>query len=217
VKFYGSRKPQDAAGVYFQMAEVYEKDKKIPELEEHLNSYLKKWGKDGGPDRQILAHYRLGELAWGDSCTKKSEDGACLEIKRVAATGRQRVFAELNKKLKKGRKIKEVKTQCGPPTKSKIIMNDRIPKLASKAQDHFQTVVKLWKGGDAAKDIKGKDVDARAAGAAYAVAGAAFHIAEQQYETFLRIKFPEGLDFSQPSQYDGKRKQEFHVRVPVWR
>ena len=32
VKFYGSRKPQDAAGVYFQMAEVYEKDKKYDEL-----------------------------------------------------------------------------------------------------------------------------------------------------------------------------------------
>src|SRR5258708_5899031 len=28
VKFFGSRKPQDAAGVFFQKADVYEKDKK---------------------------------------------------------------------------------------------------------------------------------------------------------------------------------------------
>ena len=41
-----------------------------------------------------------------------------------------------------------------------------------------------------------------------AVAGAAFHIAEKQYEDFLRIKFPEGLDCQGPSQYDSKRKQE---------
>jgi hypothetical protein len=50
-------------------------------------------------------------------------------------------------------------------------------------------------------------VDARASAAAYAVAGAAFHIAEKQYEDFLKIKFPEGLDFQTPSQYDSNRKQ----------
>ena len=69
-------------------------------------------------------------------------------------------------------------------------------------------MVKLWKGGDAAHQITGKDVDARGAAAAYAVAGAAFHIAEKQYEDFLRIKFPDSLDFQQPSQYDSKRKQD---------
>jgi len=42
VRFYGSRKPQDAAGVYFQMAEVYEKDKKFDELARHFENYLKK-------------------------------------------------------------------------------------------------------------------------------------------------------------------------------
>src|SRR3954467_12421474 len=115
VKFYGTRKPQDAAGVFFQMGEVYEKDKKMDELARHLDNYLKKWGAQGGPDRQVLAHYRLGEMAWKASCPKASEDGACLEIKRVTATGRQKVLYDLNKKLKKGKKIKEAKrTQCGP-------------------------------------------------------------------------------------------------------
>lgn len=208
VKFYGARKPQDAAGVYFQMAEVYEKDKKYDDLARHLESYLKKWGKEGGPDRQIQAHFRLGEMAWKTSCAKAAEDGACLEVKRVSATGRQKVIADLNKKLNKKKRIKEIKTQCGPPTKSKIILFERNKGPASKAQDHFQTVVKLWKGGDAATQITGKDVDARAAAASYAVAGAAFHIAEKQYEDFLRIKFPDSLDFQQPSQYDSKRKQD---------
>jgi tetratricopeptide (TPR) repeat protein len=207
VKYYGSRKPQDAAGVYFQMGEVYERDKKYDELAAHLDSYLKKWGAHGGPDRQIQAHFRLGEMAWKASCSHPSEDGACLEVKRVAATGRQKVLADLNKKLGKKKRIKEVKTQCGPPTKSKIVLFERNKGAAAKAQDHFTTVIKLWKGGDAARQITGKDVDARASAAAYAVAGAAFHIAEKQYEDFLKIRFPEGLDFQTPSQYDSNRKQ----------
>jgi tetratricopeptide (TPR) repeat protein len=209
VKFYGSRKPQDAAGVFFQMADVYEKEKNYDALQKHLETYLKKWGPQGGPDRQILAHFRLGELAWRASCPKLSEDGACLEIKRVAATGRQKVIYDLNKKLKKGKKIREAKrTQCGPPTSSKIILYDRNKQLAAKAQEHFQAVLKIWNKGAAASKITGKDVETRAGQAQYAVAGAAFYLAETSYENFLRIKFPEGLDFQQPSQYDTKRKAE---------
>ncbi len=209
VKFYGSRKPQDAAGVFFQMADVYEKEKKFDELARHLDAYLKKWGPQGGPDRQVLAHFRLGELSWKASCPKAGEDGACLEIKRIAATGRQKVLYDLNKKLKKGKKIKEPKrTQCGPPTSSKIVLFDRNKQNAAKAQEHFMTVLKIWNKGAAASKITGKDVEARAGLAAYAVAGAAFDMAEVQYENFLRIKFPEGLDFQQPSQYDTKKKAE---------
>ena len=207
VEFYGKRKPQDAAGVYFQMADVYEKDKRMDELAKHLESYLKLWGAQGGPDRQVLAHFRLGELAWKASCPKASEDGACLEVKRVSATGRQKVLADLNKKLKKGKKLHEKsRTQCGPPTKSKITLFDRQKAQASKAQEHFTAVLKIWNKGAAASKITGKDVEARAGSAAYAVAGSGFYIAEVSYENFLRIKFPEGLDFQQPSSYDTPKK-----------
>src|SRR3954469_21665871 len=178
VKFYGSRKPQDAAGVFFQMGDVYEKQKNYDALSKHLEAYLKKWGPQGGPDRQVQAHFRLGEMAWKASCPKASEDGACLEIKRVTATGRQKVLYDLNKKLKKGKKIKEAKrTQCGPPTSSKIVMFDRAKAPAGKAQEHFQAVLKIWNKGAAASKITGKDVEARASSAQYAVAGSAFYLA----------------------------------------
>src|SRR5450432_564467 len=207
VKFYGSRKPQDAAGVFFQMGDVYEKEKNYDALSKHLEAYLKKWGPQGGPDRQVQAHFRLGEMSWKASCPKASEDGACLEVKRVAATGRQKVLADLNKKLKKGAKIHEkARTQRGPPTKSKIALFDRVKGQASKAQEHFTAVLKIWNKGAAASKITGKDVEARAGLAAYAVAGAGFYIAEVSYENFLRIKFPEGLDFQQPSSYDTPKK-----------
>src|SRR5258708_1490815 len=158
VKFYGSRKPQDAAGVYFQKADVFAKEKRYDDLARHLEDYLKKWGAQGGPDRQILAHFRLGELAWKASCSKASEDGACLEIKRVTATGRQKVIADLNKKLGKKRKIKDkLRTQCGPPTKSKIVLFDRNKQPAGKAQVNFQTALQNGARGEAAKRITGRD------------------------------------------------------------
>src|SRR3954452_25498643 len=114
-------------------------------------------------------------MAWKASCPKASEDGACLEVKRVAATGRQKVLYDLNKKRKKGQKLKEAKrTQCGPPTSSKIVMFDRNKPQAGKATEHFQAVIKIWNKGAAASKITGKDVEARASLAQYAVAGAAF-------------------------------------------
>ena len=45
VKFYGTRKPQDAAGVFFQMGEVYEKDKKYDELARHLDELPQEVGR----------------------------------------------------------------------------------------------------------------------------------------------------------------------------
>src|SRR4029078_5471454 len=188
---------------------VWEKTNRRDARARHLDNYLKKWGAQGGPDRQVLAHYRLGEMAWKASCPKASEDGACLEVKRVAATGRQKVLYDLNKKRKKGQKIKEPKRpQCGPPTRSKITVFDGNKGPAAKAQEHFQTVLKIWNKGAAASKITGKDVETRAGLAQYAVAASAFLLAETFYENFLRIKFPEGLDFQQPSQYDSKKKAE---------
>ena len=85
---------------------------------------------------------------------------------------------------------------------------ERNKQQAQKAQEHFQAALKIWNKGAAASKITGKDVEARAGSAAYAVAGSAFYLAEVQYEDFLRIKFPEGLDFQQPGQYDTKKKAD---------
>src|SRR5205085_9130003 len=82
VGFYGARNPQDAASVFFQKAEVYEAQNRSDDLRAHLRSYLDRWGKQGGLDRQVQAHFRLGELAWRASCARASDDGACLHVER---------------------------------------------------------------------------------------------------------------------------------------
>jgi len=215
VKYYGDKKPADTANVVFQMSEVYEKQKKNEELARHLDAYLKKWGGKGGIDKQILAHFKLGEMAWTKSCPQEGVNGACIKVERVTMDGRAKAIYVINKGIKdKKKKLKEpLRTQCGPPTSSKITVYDRSPKLSSDAQKRFSEVLKLWNKGEAEKKLSSQvpnpgEAATRAVFMRFAVAGAAFYQAEQVYEQFLRVKFPQGLDFQQPTQYDTKKQAE---------
>jgi tetratricopeptide (TPR) repeat protein len=209
VKYYGDKKPADTANVVFQMSEVYEKQKKTDELTRHLEAYLKRWGSRGGIDKQILAHFKLGELAWTRSCPQEGVNGACIKVDRVTMNGKWTAIYKINSKIKdKKKRLKEkLRTQCGPPTSSKITVFDRNSKLAAQAQKHFSEVLKLWKGGDAERTLQKQvpnpgEAAARDVFMRFAVAGAAFYQAEQVYEQFLKVKFPQGLDFQQPTQWD---------------
>ncbi len=210
IKFYGARKPRDAADVFFQMGDVYEKQNKNDELARHLNEYIKRWGTQGGIDKLILAHFKLGEMAWKKACPKDGVNGACIDVQRVTASGRQKVLYDINKKIKDRKKrIKEIRTQCGPPTRSKITIFERNKAGAKQAQDHFATVRKLWANGEGAKKVPGAspaEQQQRIALATYAAAGAVFYEGEAGYEEFLKVKFPEGLDFQKPTTYDSKAK-----------
>ena len=126
----------------------------------------------------------------------------------------KRSFTDQQKIKDKKKKLKEKKrTQCGPPTSSKITVFDRLSKFAAEAQKHFSEVLKLWARGDAEKKLSEPSPECGEAAARdvfmrFAVAGAAFYQAEQVYEKFLKVKFPQGLDFQQPTQYDSKRVAE---------
>ncbi len=212
VKYYGAKKRAMAANVVFQMSEVYEKQNKMDDLAKHLQTYLKKWGSKGGIDKQILAYFKLGQIMWKKSCPQEGVNGACIKVERVSMSGRAKALYMINRKIKDRRKrIREKKrTQCGPPTSSKITVYDRSKKLAAEAQKDFSEVLKLWARGEAEKKLRNQVKDpgeaaARDAYMRFAVAGAAFYQAEQVYEEFLKVKFPQGLDFQQPTQYDSKR------------
>ena len=193
VGFYGARAPQDAAGVFFQKGEVYESQGQVDQLRAHLRTYLDKWGKHGGLDRQVQAHFRLGELAWQGACVRPAPDGACIHVDRLTMTRSRQVIEAANRKLGRTKK-----TQCGPATKSKIVVFDRNRPQVSAAEEHFRAAIQLWKAGDAGNPITGRDAEARRAAASYAASGAAFYLAEKEYEDLLRVKFPQNLDFSRP-------------------
>ena len=202
VDLYGARSPQDAAGVFFQKGEVYEAQGRADDLRGHLRSYLEKWGKQGGLDRQVQAHFRLGELAWKASCAHASDDGACLRVERMTQSRSRQVIDAANRKLGRSKQ-----TQCGPATKSKIVMFDRNRQQTATAEEHFRAAIDLWKAGDAGNPISGSDVEARRAAAAYAAAGAAFYLAEKDYEDLLRVKFPQNLDFSDPTRVHNPQRR----------
>lgn len=191
IKKYGSKKTDEASAALFGMTAIYEKrgDRKM--VVKHLERYLKQFGKKGGVDREIVAHVKIGQIFWEDSCGGKAVDGACITVKR------SRAIAERKKKGKR-RKRAELPTQCGPESKISLTVLDRNKKLAGEAQKHFKTALKLWSGGKAAAKVKGEDDTEKAlriAGMTYWVAAAQFYLAEADYESFLRIKFPEKLNF----------------------
>jgi len=202
VDYYGAREPAQAAAVYFQMGEVYQGEGRRDELAAHLRSYLEKWARPGGVDRQVRAHFLLGELAWKASCARPDANGSCLVVQRVTSTRGDQLLSAARRKLGKERR-----TQCGPATKSSILTLPRDRAQARTAEDHFRQAVALWKASDAASAITGREREARLAAAAHAAAGAAFYLAETSYEDLLRVKFPQNLDFTRPSPGDSARRQ----------
>ncbi|MCG5051688.1 MAG: tetratricopeptide repeat protein [Myxococcales bacterium] len=211
IKFYGGRKPQDAADVFFQMGEIYEKQGDDEGLIRHLEAYLKTWGRKGGIDKEILAHFKLGELLWKRACPVKDDNGACIEVKRVEASGRELAFDKIKRQQKGKKRLRIPKqTQCGPATRSKVIVHERKANFAKDAQKHFDTVLKLFNRGKALDRVPGEGAEkqARAGLATSAAAGAAFYQAEALYEEFLQVKFPENLDFQGPQSYYNKSRND---------
>ena len=162
------------------------------ELRAHLRSYLKV-GQTRRARSTDPGALPAGRAGLEGVVRARSDDGACLHVDRMTASRSLQVIEAANQKL--GRRKQ---TQCGPATKSKIVLYDRSRPQAAAAEEHFRAAINLWKAGDAANPIAGRDAEARGA-AAYAAAGAAFYLAEKDYEDLLRVKFPGSLDFSQPS------------------
>jgi hypothetical protein len=187
VKLYMGKQPAEAANAFFSMAGIYEKNRKYDDLVDHLGEYLKRFGTKGGVDRQIIAHAKMGEVLWRQSCTVRGPLGACVEVTRARAN-----------KAKKKKSTR--RTQCGADSKIKLSISDRKPKLVKEARGHFEAAVKLWKGGKADGDVPGKEESektGRTAEMRYWLAASKFYLAEQKYEDFLKIKFPEKLDFDE--------------------
>jgi len=218
IKNYGGRKEyfDQAAGVFFDIGQIYEQRKDYQKLKQHLGEYLKGWATKGGIDRQILAEVKLGEIAWRDSCPAPNGgvNGACIEIKRERATAATALAAKAAA-AQKGKKVKQkgpIKLgQCGPATKSKITVYDRRPAVVKEAMTHFDKALQLWKNGDAVKAMPKTIEDAQREGRigvmTYHAAEALMSKGDQQYEVLLNMKIPTGLTF------DPKRKKENEAAV----
>lgn len=215
IKNYGGRKEfyDKAAGVFFDMAQIYEQRKDWAKVRQHFQDYLKNWATKGGIDRQIIAEVKLGEIAWRESCPVPGVNGACVEIKRIRASTatalKAKKEAEQKSKGAKGKKPSgPIKLgQCGPETKSKITLHDRKPAQVKEAMAHFKKALDLFKGGAAANALPKDDEnrEGRIASMTYFAAQARMAEGDQLYEDLLRMVVPTGLIF------DDKKKKEMEA------
>jgi hypothetical protein len=82
--------------------------------------------------------------------------------------------------------------QCGPESKIKLKVVERDKKLVKEAMSHFRQATAEYQRF---KPLKGENADARNSVASYYFAAAEFYMVEEQYEEFLAMNFPTGLDF----------------------
>jgi len=212
-KSYGARKKyaNRTAAVMFSLGAIYEGRGERDAVVRHYNSYLKKWGRHGGLDRQVRANVKIATVLWKQSCPVEGVNGACIKVKRVRAKRKL-------KKKKKGRKKKkglgiDVRTQCGPETKMKVTVVKRNPAKSRAAQKHFAKALTLFKRATGGRGIKGaskEERDKRINDMKYASAEALFFQAEDKFEDFLDVEFPKSLDFSSKDKKKAeKSKKEF--------
>ena len=89
----------------------------------HLEAYLRTWAAKGTVDKQILAHFKLGEHLLETLLPARRASRAPASPSNVlSTTARQRAFDEINRSRRGGkRKVKEkASNQCGPLSRSKI-------------------------------------------------------------------------------------------------
>jgi len=205
IRNYGPRSEftDIAAGVAFGEGQIFEQERDWAKLSQHLEAYLREWGARGGVDRQLIAHVKLGEIAWRAACPIDGANGACVEIKRP---NRRAARAQKNAKT------------CLPGLT--IALHERKPALAKAAQAHFAAALKLYQNGAAIKKVAGKDEserDARVREMSFYAAEARMLEGDAEYEKFLAMQLPDGLAFAPGAKGRARAKDaESRKRLAAW-
>jgi cellulose synthase operon protein C len=88
---FGKKNPDKAAEVFFQIAKIYETQKKKRQAFDQYTLYLAKWAKKGTNDRKLEAHIKLGLYWW----------------EREGKTNRKKALEEFNRTLTEYKKLSE--------------------------------------------------------------------------------------------------------------
>jgi TolA-binding protein len=180
VKQYKNKMKKDSADALWGLVGIYEKQGNQEMLVKALERYLKEMGGKGGRDRVVAAHARIGQILWEQSCRQRGVDGACIKVERERAVRRRG-------KRRRGTVLPD---RCGEASKIKLTVIERDKKKAGQARSHFRQAISEYGKGASSDD------PARQAFAINMYAMARFYMAEEQFENFLAVEFPEKLDFS---------------------
>jgi tetratricopeptide (TPR) repeat protein len=195
VKTFGAKKPQIAANAHFSIASIYEKQGDGDALVRHLREYIREHGKHGGADRLVMAHAKIGQTLWAQSCSVKTVNGACVRIERERAIS-----------TKTRRRGGEQPTQCGP-SKLKLAVVGRDDRKVRDAMAAFALAQKEFdkSGGKTGGDDQ--------AGARHYYAQSRLAIADRDFEAYLAKEFPSGLNFDPKMPAIEKKSRE---RLDAW-
>jgi tetratricopeptide (TPR) repeat protein len=177
VAMFGAKQPAEAAGAYFSLVAIYEKQGDLDRLARHLRSYLDRYGASGGADRRVIAWAKLGDTLWRQACPVVTVDGACVKVVRAAGLGRRLPAAARA----------EIPKRCGDETRSELSVvprDDRKVRDATAAFEH--AIAEYERAGKLTGDARG---------ALYHYAFARLHRAERAYEQYLAMPIPGALDF----------------------
>jgi outer membrane protein assembly factor BamD (BamD/ComL family) len=182
VDTFGRKKPAEAAGAAFSLVSIYEKRGDNEAVLKHLREYLHVWGDKGGIDKVVIAHAKIGNILWHQSCPVKEVDGACVKITRERAIASKKIVK------KKGKEVYVAPKQCGAESKIKLQVVARNNKKG-EALSEFKQAAQAF-----ARMKEDKD-NAGFGGARYWYALGKFAEADVEYEKYLDLKFPAGLNF----------------------
>jgi tetratricopeptide (TPR) repeat protein len=180
IKTFGPKKPQEAAAAMFSLTGIYEKQGDGDQVIKHLREYIHQYGPTGGADRLVVAYAKIGQILWKQSCPVKETDGSCVRITRERAIS--------TKKQQKKSKKAEQPTQCGPESKIKIAVIQRDDKKVREALAAFANAAREY---DKRQGKTGGDE----AAARYYYGLAKLADADKDFEAYLDLRFPVGLDF----------------------
>jgi tetratricopeptide (TPR) repeat protein len=181
IKTFGSKKPQEAANAMFSLTGIYEKQGDLDVVIKHLRDYIRQFGERGGADRVVVAYAKIGQILWHQSCPVKEVDGSCVRIIRERA-----ISSKKTKKTKKG--VVEQPLQCGPESKIKLTVVKRDERKQKEALQAFAAAAKEYERRQG--KIGGEEAAAR-----YYYGIAKIADADKEFEAYLQLKFPSGLNF----------------------
>ncbi len=96
VKLFGVKRPREVAEAMWSLTALYETGDPARAIT-HLQAYLKNYATKGPPERVTIAHAKIGQLLWKQSCSVPGFDGLCVKpnerAKVTCGPGATRVLA----------------------------------------------------------------------------------------------------------------------------
>lgn len=190
IKTFSQKKPQEAANAMFSLTSIHEKQGDNEVVIKHLREYIHRFGDKGGADRLVVAYSKIGQILWHESCPAKEVDGACVRIVRERAISTKKT--KRAKKAKKGES--EQPLQCGPESKIKLTVVQRDERKQKAALAAFSAAAKEY-------EKRGGKTGGDEAAARYYYGLAKVAAADKDFEAYLELKFPSGLNFDPDPKY----------------